>query len=59
MATGGDDKKVNVWRVGGLSPIYSLTGNSTAVEQLRFDPHETYLVSGSQVFCSAATWFGL
>ncbi|CBN74909.1 katanin p80 subunit [Ectocarpus siliculosus] len=47
LATGGDDKRVNVWRIGRASSIWSLTGNSSAIESLRFDPTEEFLVSGS------------
>ncbi|CAM9824071.1 unnamed protein product [Hapterophycus canaliculatus] len=47
LATGGDDKqRVNVWRIGRASSIWSLTGNSSAIESLRFDPTEGFLVSG-------------
>ncbi|CAB1105812.1 unnamed protein product [Ectocarpus sp. CCAP 1310/34] len=47
LATGGDDKRVNVWRIGRASSIWSLTGNSSGIESLRFDPTEEFLVSGS------------
>lgn len=38
---------MNVWRIGRASSIWSLTGNSSAIESLRFDPTEEFLVSGS------------
>lgn len=40
-------QRVNVWRIGRASSIWSLTGNSSAIESLRFDPTEEFLVSGS------------
>ncbi|CAM9243857.1 unnamed protein product, partial [Chrysoparadoxa australica] len=47
LATGGEDKRVNVWKVGRASNIWSLTGNSSPIEALAFDPMEELLVSGS------------
>jgi katanin p80 WD40 repeat-containing subunit B1 len=47
LATGGDDKRVNVWKIGRASHIWSLTGNSTAIESVCFDPCEELLFSGS------------
>ena len=47
LATGGDDKRVNVWKIGRASPIWSLTGNSTPIESVCFDPQEELLFSGS------------
>ncbi|CAM9674642.1 unnamed protein product, partial [Phaeothamnion confervicola] len=47
LATGGEDKRVNVWRIGRASNIWSLTGNSTAIESVCFDPREEFVVSGS------------
>lgn len=40
-------QRVNVWRIGRASSIWSLTGNSSAIESLRFGPTEEFLVSGS------------
>ena len=37
-------QRVNVWRIGRASSIWSLTGNSSAIESLRFDPTEEFLV---------------
>ena len=48
LATGGDDKKVNVWRVGSPSSVWSLGGNTSAVEKVCFDSEEQFLVSGSK-----------
>jgi WD40 repeat protein len=44
----GDDKKVNVWRVGSPSSVWSLAGNSAAVECVCFDEEETTVASGSR-----------
>ncbi|CAM9840401.1 unnamed protein product [Choristocarpus tenellus] len=45
LATGGEDKRVNVWKIGRASSILSLTGNSSPIESLSFDPTEEFLVS--------------
>jgi len=46
LATGGDDKRVNIWKVGKPNAMMSLTGHSTSVECLVFDKHEEVLVVG-------------
>jgi WD40 repeat protein len=47
VATGGADKRVNVWKVGRASSIWSLAGNSSAIEAVCFGPIEEHLASGS------------
>lgn len=37
-------QRVNVWRIGRASSIWSLTGNSSVIESLCFDPSEEFLV---------------
>lgn len=46
LATGGDDKRVNVWKVGKPNVMMSLAGHSSAVECLVFDKQEEVLVVG-------------
>ncbi|CAJ1367748.1 unnamed protein product [Effrenium voratum] len=46
LATGGDDKRVNIWKVGKPNAIISLTGHTSAVECLVFDKQEEVLVVG-------------
>lgn len=46
LATGGDDKRVNIWKVGKPNAMMSLTGHSSAVECLVFDKQEEVLVVG-------------
>ena len=48
VATGGDDRKVNLWRVTNAGNYWSLSGHTSPVQCLCFDPQETYVVSGSQ-----------
>lgn len=46
LATGGDDKRVNIWKVGKPNAMMSLTGHTSAVECLVFDKQEEVLVVG-------------
>lgn len=46
LATGGDDKRVNIWKVGKPHAMMSLTGHTSAVECLVFDKQEEVLVVG-------------
>ena len=48
VATGGDDCKVNVWRVTNATSIRSLSGHNNPVDCLCFDENEEYIASGSQ-----------
>lgn len=48
LATGGDDKRVNIWKVSKPNPMMSLTGHSTPVECVVFDKQEEVLVVGCQ-----------
>jgi katanin p80 WD40 repeat-containing subunit B1 len=48
FATGGDDRKVNLWRVGKPTNILSLAGHTTPVECVAFCPDEESVVAGSQ-----------
>ena len=46
LATGGDDKRVNIWKVGKPNAMMSLTGHTSAVECLVFDKQEEVLIVG-------------
>jgi len=46
LATGGEDKRVNVWKVGQPHAKMSLTGHNSSVECLVFDKQEEVLVVG-------------
>lgn len=46
LATGGEDKRVNIWKVGKPNALVSLTGHTSAVECLVFDKQEEVLVVG-------------
>lgn len=46
LATGGDDRLVNIWRVGKANAMMSLTGHTSSVECLVFDKQEDVLVVG-------------
>jgi len=46
LATGGDDKRVNIWKVGKPSAMMSLTGHTSSVECVVFNKEEEILVVG-------------
>ncbi|XP_028410137.1 katanin p80 WD40 repeat-containing subunit B1-like [Dendronephthya gigantea] len=48
MVTGGDDRKVNMWMVGKPNVILSLSGHTSPVESVQFNPLEESVVAGSQ-----------
>ncbi|XP_047739783.1 katanin p80 WD40 repeat-containing subunit B1 isoform X2 [Hyalella azteca] len=48
LATGGDDKKVNLWAVGKPNCILSLSGHTTSIECVRFGGSEELVCAGSQ-----------
>lgn len=47
LATGGEDHKVNIWKVGSATNIWSLSGNKSPIECLSFDVDEQCVVSGA------------
>ena len=47
MATGGDDKRVNLWAIGKAGCIMSLSGHVTPVECVRFGQTEELVCAGS------------
>lgn len=47
LATGGEDSKVNVWRIGDVSNIWTLGYNKSPIESLCFDSEELNVVSGA------------
>jgi hypothetical protein len=48
IATGGDDTKVNIWRVGSVENIWSLNYNKAPVDCVCFDSTEQNVVSGAR-----------
>ena len=48
LATGGEDTKVNVWRVGSASNLWTLGQNKSPIESVCFDAEEQYIVSGAR-----------
>jgi len=48
IATGGEDRKVNVWAVGKPQPVLRLTGHTSSVECVAFDAEEEVIVAGNQ-----------
>ncbi|XP_034829696.1 katanin p80 WD40 repeat-containing subunit B1-like [Maniola hyperantus] len=48
MATGGDDKKVNLWAIGRQDCLMSLSGHTTPVECVCFGHSEDLVCAGSQ-----------
>lgn len=47
IATGGQDRKVNIWKVGAPSVIAQLHGHTSTIESVTFDPQEDRVISGS------------
>ena len=48
LASGGEDTKVNVWRVGSASNLWTLGQNKSPIESVCFDAEEQYVVSGAR-----------
>uniref|UniRef100_A0A7S0B7X0 Katanin p80 WD40 repeat-containing subunit B1 homolog n=1 Tax=Pyrodinium bahamense TaxID=73915 RepID=A0A7S0B7X0_9DINO len=46
LASGGEDRRVNIWKVGKPNAMMSLTGHNSTVECLVFDKQEEVLVVG-------------
>lgn len=47
LATGGEDSKVNIWRVGSVENIWTLGYNKSPIECVCFDSGEQCVVSGA------------
>ncbi|KAL8152176.1 hypothetical protein V2J09_009936 [Rumex salicifolius] len=47
LLTGGDDHRVNVWRIGKPSPLTSLSGHSSCVECVAFDSAVISVLAGA------------
>ena len=50
LATGGDDKKVNIWSVGKPTAIMSLAGHTSAIECVTFDREEQTVIEEDVLF---------
>jgi katanin p80 WD40 repeat-containing subunit B1 len=48
LCTGGEDKLINLWRIGKKDKLLSLAGHNTAIECVSFDGEEEVVVAGSQ-----------
>lgn len=46
LATGGEDKKVNLWRIGQPQVVKSLSGLQSPVECVTFDAGEDAIAAG-------------
>jgi katanin p80 WD40 repeat-containing subunit B1 len=47
LATGGEDFKVNIWRLDNAANIWTLKQNKSPIECLCFDGEEQYICSGA------------
>ncbi|XP_039130994.1 katanin p80 WD40 repeat-containing subunit B1 homolog KTN80.1-like isoform X2 [Dioscorea cayenensis subsp. rotundata] len=45
--TGGEDRKVNLWAFGKPTPLLSLSGSTSPIESVSFDPTEVLVLAGS------------
>lgn len=48
LATGGDDRKVNLWNTGKPNVLVSFTGHTSAVESVVFNEPEECIAAGSK-----------
>ncbi|OIW01944.1 hypothetical protein TanjilG_25100 [Lupinus angustifolius] len=47
LVTGGEDHKVNLWAIGKPNAILSLSGHSSGIDSVNFDPGEVLVVAGA------------
>ena len=47
LATGGEDRKVNVWALGRPNALLSLSGHTSAISSVCFDVQEEVVVGGA------------
>jgi len=47
LATGGDDRHVNIWKIGKTNYINHLSGSSSAIEAVAFEGEDRTVVGGS------------
>ncbi len=48
LATGGDDRKINLWSPGKPNNILSITGITSPVQSVAFNSSENWIGSGSK-----------
>lgn len=48
LATGGDDFRVNIWKLGKHKPLMSFVGHQTEVDCVMFDSPEEIVAAGSR-----------
>ena len=48
LVTGGDDCRVNIWKIGRSTPKLSLAGHTTPVDSVSFDKDEELVAGGSR-----------
>lgn len=47
-ASGADDHRIHVWRLGTQAPIQTLIGHQTSVDSVRFSRDDHYIAAGSR-----------
>lgn len=47
FATGGEDRRVNIWSIGKPAPVHSLSGHTSPVECVTFDSSEVFVLAGA------------
>ncbi|CAL0318507.1 unnamed protein product [Lupinus luteus] len=47
LVTGGEDHKVNLWAIGKPNAILSLSGHSSGIDSVNFDPGEVLVAAGA------------
>ncbi|XP_022725167.1 katanin p80 WD40 repeat-containing subunit B1 homolog isoform X2 [Durio zibethinus] len=47
LVTGGEDHKVNLWAIGKPNAILSLSGHTSGIDSVSFDPSEVLVAAGA------------
>lgn len=48
LATGGEDRRVNVWMVGNPTPLLTISGMTSPVQSVAFNNAENWVAAGSK-----------